>query len=105
MQQYLALVNSRITVWEEILQIEKVHVHILEVLVNSGKVYAHIEINNDLSDFKDNFNGLIIIGLKSNLFESISIYSEIRNDYDTSPSKINIDKNEFLVTMGLAYNF
>lgn len=42
MQQYLALVNSRITVWEEIQQIEKVHVHILEVLVNSGKVYSGV---------------------------------------------------------------
>lgn len=44
MQQYLALVNSRITVWEEILQIEKVHVHILEVLVNSGKVYSGVSV-------------------------------------------------------------
>ena len=70
-----------------------------------SETYANIEINNDLSDFKDNFNGLIIIGLKSNLFESISIYSEIRNDYDSSPSNINIDKNEFLITMGLAYDF
>ena len=70
-----------------------------------SETYAHIEINNDLSDIKDNFNGLIIVGLKSNLFESISIYSEIRNDYDSSPSNINIDKNEFLITMGLAYDF
>ena len=38
----MALVNSRITVWEEIQQIEKVHVHILEVLVNSGKVYSGV---------------------------------------------------------------
>ena len=70
-----------------------------------SETYAHIEINNDLSDIKDNFNGLIIVGLKSNLFESISFYSEIRNDYDSSPSNINIDKNEFLITMGLAYDF
>jgi len=70
-----------------------------------SETYAHVEINNDLSDIKDNFNGLIIVGLKSNLFESISIYSEIRNDYDSSPSNINIDKNEFLITMGLAYDF
>ena len=70
-----------------------------------SETYAQIEINNDLSDIKDNFNGLIIVGLKSNLFESISFYSEIRNDYDSSPSNINIDKNEFLITMGLAYDF
>ena len=70
-----------------------------------SETYANIEINNDLSDFKNNFNGLFIIGLKSNILNSISIYSEIRNDYDNSPTKINTDKNEFLLTMGFAYDF
>ena len=70
-----------------------------------SETYASLEINSDLSDFTSNFNGLFIFGIKSNLYESFSIYSELRNDYDNLPSQINKDKNEFLLTMGFAYDF
>tara|TARA_B100002019_G_C21242903_1_gene586570 strand:- start:814 stop:1533 length:720 start_codon:yes stop_codon:yes gene_type:complete len=74
--------------------------------INSrSDTYANLEINSDLSDFKNNFNGLFIFGFKSNLYDSFSIYSEIRNDYDNLPSKVNTDNNEFLITMGFAYDF
>ena len=76
----------------------------LITLLLSGCIRT-IEINSDLSDFTNNFNGLFIFGLKSNLYESFSIYSELRNDYDNLPLRINKDKNEFLLTMGFAYDF
>ena len=70
-----------------------------------SETYASLEINSELSDFTSNFNGLFIFGIFSNLYESFSIYSELRNDYDNLPLQTNKDKNEFLLTMGFAYDF
>ncbi|MFL2859467.1 MAG: DUF481 domain-containing protein [Pontiellaceae bacterium] len=70
-----------------------------------SSVYSNIELNGDVNNLEENFNSLTVIGIKSGIYDTLSLFTEIRNDYDDKPTINNIDKNELLLTIGFAYIF
>lgn len=67
--------------------------------------YASIEINGSVKDPSEDYNGLLIFGIKSYLLKEISMHTELRNDYDNQPESITAEKNDLLLTVGLGYKF
>lgn len=65
--------------------------------------YFNIEYNARMEDTNDG-NGLLATGLKSKLKDDLSMFIELRDEYDNIPEP-GIEHNDVTITAGLAYDF
>ncbi len=70
-----------------------------------SSTYASVELNSNLEDATNDYNSLFIAGLKSGLAGALSLYLELRDDFDNMPDVAGSKKNDLLVTVGLACDF
>ena len=66
--------------------------------------YLNIEYSANLEDYDDG-NGLLVTGLKSRVKENLSMYIELRDEYDNIPDTATTEHNDVTIIAGLSYDF
>ena len=69
----------------------------------TASYYFNIEYSANVEDTNDG-NGLLTTGLKTKVSEQLSLFVELRDEYDNTPDP-DVDHNDVTVTAGLAYDF
>ena len=69
-----------------------------------GTYYLNVEYSANVEDTDDG-NGLFITGVKSKVGDQLSIFIELRDEYDNLPDGADIDHNDVTIIAGLAYDF
>jgi hypothetical protein len=53
----------------------------------------------------EDYYGWLVLGLKSGLLDSVSLFAELRNEYDNMPDAVGSERNDLLANLGLMYDF
>ncbi len=67
--------------------------------------YAQIEISGNVEEPMEDYYGWLVLGLKSGLLDSVSLFAELRNEYDNMPDASGSERNDVLANLGLMYDF
>lgn len=70
-----------------------------------ASLYVNGEISGNVEEPAQDFQSLVVIGMKSAITDTVALHAEVRNDYDHQPDKVDAKKNDLLVTVGLTYDF
>ncbi len=70
----------------------------------TASYYFNIEYSANVEDTDDG-NGLLVTGLKSSIKDDLSLFIELRDDYDNRPAAADIEHNDVTIIAGLAYDF
>ena len=73
-------------------------------LTEASSYYLNVEYSANLEDSNDG-NGLLVTGLKSRLKENLSMFVELRDEYDNIPDSPTAEYNDVTVLAGLTYDF
>ena len=74
-------------------------------LNNVSSTYSKVEFSGNTGDPFVDYYGWLILGVKSSLLDDISLFAELRNDYNNVPDLDITKKNDVLVNLGLSYVF
>ncbi len=69
-----------------------------------GSYYLHVEYSVNVEDTNDG-NGLLVTGVKSKVAENLSLFVELRDEYDNTPDGVGVEHNDVTILAGLAYDF
>jgi hypothetical protein len=79
--------------------------HYLWDLTELSSFYFSIEYSANLEDYNDG-NGLLVTGLKSQVKDNLSLFVELRDEYDNIKDSVDVQEyNDVTVMAGLAYDF
>ena len=67
--------------------------------------YAQVEISGNLEEPMEDYYGWLVFGLKSGLLNSVSLFAELRDEYDNMPDAVGSKRNDLLFNLGLMYDF
>lgn len=76
----------------------------------TASYYFNIEYSANVEDTNDG-NGLLVTGLKTKVSTQVSMFLEVRDEYDNTPAVVdagtgdNADYNDITVIAGLTYDF
>ncbi len=76
----------------------------LRSLSKTASTYANLEYSANVEDLDDG-SGLLVIGVKSKLNEQLSMFAELRDEYDNMVAGNDIEHNDVTVLAGLTYDF
>jgi putative salt-induced outer membrane protein YdiY len=66
--------------------------------------YLNVEYSANLEDANDG-NGLLVTGVKSRLKDNLSMFAELRDEYDNIPDSATTEYNDVTIVAGLTYDF
>ena len=67
--------------------------------------YTNLEFSGNIDDPLIDYYSWLVIGIKSSLSDALSLFAEVRSDYDNLPSLKTAKKNDTLMNIGLNYDF
>ncbi len=70
-----------------------------------ASIYAEVELNGNAEEPAEDYYGWLVMGVKSGLLESVSLFAELRDEYDNMPDAVGSERNDVLVSLGLVYDF
>ena len=70
----------------------------------TAKFYLSAEYSANLEDSNDG-NGLLVTGVKSQLKDNLSLFIELRDEYDNIPDSPTTEYNDVTILAGLSYDF
>lgn len=73
-------------------------------ITEQSSYYLNVEYNATVEDTDDG-NGLLITGLKGSVKDNLSMYVELRDEYDNLPDASGLEHNDVTIIAGLAYDF
>lgn len=73
-------------------------------LSETADFYFSIEYSADVEDV-DNGNGLLVTGVKSQVKDDLSVFIELRDEYDNTPAPGVERHNDSTILAGLSYDF
>jgi hypothetical protein len=73
-------------------------------LSETSDFYLNVEYSANLENEQDG-NGLLVTGVKSQLKDNLSIFLELRDEYDNIPDTPTTEYNDVTILAGLAYDF
>lgn len=71
---------------------------------DTATVYLNLEYSANVEDVDDG-SGLLVVGLKERVFNELSMYVELRDEYDNQPDGEDVVHNDITILAGLAYDF
>ena len=74
------------------------------ILVNRHRVCT-VEISGNVEEPLEDYYGWLVLGLKSGLLDSVSLFAELRDEYDNMPDAVGSKRNDLLFNLGLMYDF
>ncbi len=76
----------------------------LQDITETSSFYLNIEYSANVEDVDDG-NGLLVTGLKSAVSEDLSLFIELRDEYDNTPAAGVERHNDSTIMAGLSYDF
>lgn len=77
----------------------------LQEITELSSFYFHIEYSANLEDYNDG-TGLLVTGLKSQVKDNLSLFIELRDEYDNIKDSVDVEEyNDVTIMAGLAYDF
>jgi len=73
------------------------------VMTETSEYYLNVEYSANLEDYDDG-NGLLVTGVKSKLKDNLSVFIELRDEYDNMPDTIDTEHNDVTIVAGLTYD-
>jgi len=73
------------------------------VLTETSEYYLNVEYSANLEDYNDG-NGLLVTGVKSQLKDNLSVFIELRDEYDNIPDTADAEYNDVTIVAGLNYD-
>jgi len=73
-------------------------------LSETSDFYLNVEYSANLENEQDG-NGLLVTGVKSQLKDNLSMFLELRDEYDNIPDTPTTEYNDVTILAGLAYDF
>jgi len=70
----------------------------------TASYYLNVEYSVNVEDYDDG-NGLLVTGVKSKMGEQLSLFVELRDEYDNTPATTTTEHNDVTITAGLGYDF
>lgn len=71
-------------------------------LTETANFYLNVEYSANLEDEQDG-TGLLVTGLKSKVSDKLSMFIELRDEYDNMPDTATTEYNDVTILAGLAY--
>jgi hypothetical protein len=81
----------------------RVAANYLHDFTETASYYCNIEYSASFDDFEDG-SGLLVTGLKSKINTQLSMFVELRDEYDNQPGT-GIQHNDITMVAGLTYDF
>jgi hypothetical protein len=78
--------------------------HFVWNFVDNASYYFTAEYSADVED-TNNGSGLLVTGLKNKVNEHLSMFIELRDEYDNIVSSSKIDHNDLTIMAGIGYDF
>lgn len=72
-------------------------------ITETSSYYLNVEYSANLEDANDG-NGLLVTGLKSRIHEKLSMFVELRDEYDNLPDTPTTEHNDVTLLAGLTYD-
>jgi putative salt-induced outer membrane protein YdiY len=76
----------------------------LIALSEKAEYYLNVEYSANLEDANDG-NGLLVTGVKSQVKDNLSMFVELRDEYDNIPDTPTAEYNDVTILAGLTYDF
>jgi hypothetical protein len=73
-------------------------------ITDKSDYYFTIEYSADMEEVDERNSGLLVTGLRSRLYEDLSMFIELREEYDNKPSP-GTEHNDETILAGLSYDF
>ena len=73
-------------------------------ITETASYYLNVEYSANVEDTDDG-NGLLVTGLKSKVSNQLSLFVELRDEYDNTPDGVEVEYNDVTVIAGLTYDF
>ena len=70
----------------------------------TASYYLSIEYSANVEDTDDG-NGLLVTGVKSKVSDQLSLFIELRDEYDNTPNGVGVEYNDTTAIAGLNYDF
>ncbi|QBG48094.1 DUF481 domain-containing protein [Verrucomicrobia bacterium S94] len=74
-------------------------------ITETASYYLNLEYNANMEEFDTDNNGLLVTGVRSQIFETLSVFVELRDEYDNLPDAGVAEHNDITVLAGLSYDF
>ena len=74
-------------------------------MTETASYYMNLEYSADMESVDEDNSGLLVTGVRSQVYEQLSLFVELRNEYDNMPDEADLDRNDVTVTAGLSYDF
>lgn len=72
------------------------------VMSETSEFYLNVEYSANLEDYDDG-NGLLVTGVKSKMNDDLSLFVELRDEYDNIPDTSTTEYNDVTILAGIAY--
>jgi len=73
-------------------------------ITDTSSYYLNVEYTANVEDVDDG-NGLLVTGLKSKIKDNLSMFVELRDEYDNIPDGEDVEHNDITLLAGLTYDF
>ncbi|MDZ8119230.1 DUF481 domain-containing protein [Pontiella agarivorans] len=74
-------------------------------MTERSSYYLNLEYNANMEEVDTDNNGLLVTGLRSQVYETLSMFIEVRDEYDNLPDAGVAEHNDTTVLAGLSYDF
>ncbi|MDF7824932.1 DUF481 domain-containing protein [Pontiellaceae bacterium B12227] len=71
----------------------------------TSSYYLNIEYSANMENVDTDNNGLLVTGVRSQVYEALSLFAELRDEYDNLPDTAGLERNDLTITAGLSYDF
>lgn len=74
-------------------------------ITETATYYLNLEYNANMEAVDTDNNGLLVTGLRSQVYETLSVFVELRDEYDNLPDTGVPEHNDLTIQAGLSYDF
>ena len=71
----------------------------------TASYYLNVEYSANIEKVDTDNNGLLVTGIRSQVYETLSLFAELRDEYDNQPDAAGLERNDITITAGLSYDF
>lgn len=74
-------------------------------ITDRSSYYLNLEYNANMEKVDTDNNGLLVTGVRSQVYETLSMFVELRDEYDNLPDAGVAEHNDITLLAGLSYDF
>lgn len=74
-------------------------------ITKASSYYMNVEYSANMEESDIDNGGLLVTGVRSKLYEDLSMFIELRDEYDNLPDTVGSEHNDVTVLAGLSFDF